>query len=727
MPTNKNNLSVSQTLGTNSRSMAPKYNLAQPAYAHVSDHNTERRTFDLFKILSTLFHRKWTVLLVTLFFSMLALLISFLMEPAYKASATLEIARNPYEVVEFGKVSTAGDENEFYYTQYGLLTSPVLASRVIKEMNLTAVQLSGGNSSNPDKILKNKTIEELFISFLTITPTPKSRLVTVSFENSDPRLASQITNTLIQNFIQANIEKKRGATSYTEEYLRSRVSEVKKKLEESELQLDDFASKNKIIKFDESQTVKLKVLVRLEGMLAEAEKEHIDAESNKQQVQGTGGNGIQTVMNSPIIQALKQQKVKLLADYQEMLQTFKPSYPLMIQLQNRIDKITQEISLEKNTIINDTEIFTSNSYDSSRKKVATLKDKVNKLKKELMITQNKTVEYDTIKREVFSYQDLYNALLKRLNEVTVAGNATVNNISIISKAIVPRKKIRPRGLLNLVAGILLGLFAGSLLALFLEVTRGRIRSESDLEQVANLPILGKIPKIKTGSGRVVSLLIHSKSHSPLVDAIRSLRTNLTHAVGQKPPGSILFTSPSEGGDKTSTAINLACAYVMMGKRVLLIDADLRNPSIGKRLLKKNNKIGLSSYLSGHSELSEIVTLSRVPRLSVIPAGSRPKNPVELLANKKMAELIKLGEQKFDLVIVDSPPVRDISDSIVLSKFVDMTLLTVKINKTHINEISLALSRLEKVSDNLFGIVATNTKLKYYRYGAPQWLPMLART
>jgi len=725
MSFNKKDISANQHSGANRTPMMQQHGLGQPTYTYVGGNNAERRTFDLFKILSTLFHRKWTVLLVTLFFSLLALFITLQMKPAYKASGTLEIARKSHEVVQFGKVSSTGEDNEFYHTQYGLLTNPALARRVIKELKLTAAQLSG-KKTNSSNLLKNKTIEELFLARLTVSPTPKSRLVTVSFENANPRLASQITNALLSNFIQSNIDKKRGVSSYTQEYLTNRVNEVKQKLEDSELQLDNFASKNKIIKFDESQTVKLKVLERLEGMLAEAEKERIDAESNRQQIQESGGKGIQNVMNNPVIQALKQQKVQLLADYQEMLQTFKPTYPLMVQLKNRLNQITREISQEKNAIINDTRIYASNSYEASRAKVNKLEGKVSRLKEELMVTQNKTVEYDTIKRKVFSYQDLYTTLLKRLNEVTVAGNATINNISIISKATVPRKKIKPRRLLNLVAGTLLGLFTGSLLALFLEVTRGRIRSESDLEQVANLPILGKIPKIKSRSGRVVSLLIHSKNHPPLAEAIRSFRTNLTHAVGQKPPNSILFTSPSEGEGKTSTAINLACAYVMMGKTVLLIDADMRNPSIDKRLLKSENKVGLSSYLSGHSNLAEITTLSRVPRLFVIPAGDRPKNPVELLASKKMADLIKLGEQKFDVVIVDSPPVRDISDSIVLSKFVDTTLLTVKINKTEINEMSHALSRLEKVSDNLLGVVATNTKQQYYRHGKPQRFPVLAK-
>jgi len=719
MSINKHKLPVGQHPVSNRVSMLKQNDLAQPvyAYSHANDFYEKERTFDFFKILSILFHRKWTVILITLLFSLIALFISFSIKPAFKASATLEIARNSFEVIGFGKVSSTGDDQEFYSTQYGLLTSPSLASRVIKDLRLTATQLSSSFTTS-DEILKKKTMEELFLSNLTISPVPQSRLVKISYENSNPKLASKIANSLAGNFILSNMVKKRETTSYTREYLSGSVSEARQKLEDSELLLDDYASTNKLIKFDEAQSVKLNALQKLEEMFAFAQRDLIDAKSNQRHALGSAGN--KDVMNNPTIQALKQQKVQLLADYQEMLQTFKPSYPLMQQLQKRINQVAREISLERNSIVSDTRTFANNSYEASKEKVNKLRDKVNQLKRELMLVQNKTVEYDNLKREVLSNQELYSTLLRRLNEVTVAGNVAVNNISLISKAAVPRKKIRPRGLLNLIAGTLLGLFTGSLVALFLEVTRGRIRSEDDLQQVANLPILGKIPKVKAMPRRDTSLLIHSKANSPLPEAIRSLRTNLTHAVGQQAPSSILFTSSTGNEGKTSTAINLACAYTLLGKTVLLVDADMRNPSVDKRLLKARRKIGLSSYLRGQSNLAKITETSKISsRLFVIPSGSAPKNPVELLASKKMAKLIELGQKRFDVVIIDSPPVRDMSDAIVLSKFVDATILSVQINKTCVNDLSRALSRLANMKGNLLGVVATDIKPSYSHYRSPQ--------
>ena len=722
-------------LSNNSQSVSPHYierrspvikeqAVTQSIYGHSKSTNENEPSFDLIKILSALLHRKWTVIFTTVAFSLFALIISFLIKPAFKATTMIEISRNSYKVIEFEKMTSNVEDKEFYNTQYGLLTSPNLASRVIRDLNLNAAQLDFSVPSESENILKQKTIEEVFLSYLTITPVLKSRLVKISYENSDPDLASKVVNSLANNFIQSNMEKKRGTNSYTREYLEGSVKKAKQKLEDSELLLDDYASTNNIIQFDETQTVKLKTLQRLEEMLSVAERDLVDDKNSHQH--SLGSTGIENVMNNPTIQSLNQQKSQLFSDYQEMLQTFKPNYPAMRRLQERIKQITQEVSLEKNSTLRNTRALTNNKYEASKEKVNELRRKVIGLRGELMKIQNQTLVYNNLKREASSNKELYSALLKRLNEVTVAENVAVNNISIINKAVPPRKKVRPRRLLNVMAGTFLGLFIGSLLALFRELTHGLIRNEGDLEQVAKLPILGKIPKIKSRPGIDSSLLIHNKAHSLLPEAISSFRTNLAYSKGQQPPRSILFTSATSGEGKTSTAINLACAYILLGKKVLLIDADMRTPSIEKRLLKGRRRKGLSNYLLGKSNLSEVIAISKISKkLIIIPSGSIPKKPVELLASKKMAELIALGQQRFDLVIIDSAPVGQISDSIILSTFVDATIHSVKINKTRIRDLSLALDRLVNTNGNLLGVVATDVKPIQSSHRRPQqFFPVL---
>ncbi len=720
MALNKYDQSVNPRYFERKVPIVKEQNIAQPIYGYVNQSTEKEPSFDLSKILSALIHRKWIIIFTTLIFSLIALIISFQIKPAFKATTMLEISRNSYKVIEFERMTSNAEDKEFYSTQYGLLTNPTLASRVIKELNLNAAQLDFIDPKKSKDVLKEKTIEEVFLSNLSISPVLESRLVKISYENSDPVLASRIANSLAQNFIESNMEKKRGANSYTRDYLESSVKKAKQKLEDSELLLDDYASTNNIIKFDESQSVKLRTLQKLEEMSSIAERDLIDDENN--QLLSMGSSGIQNVMNNPTIQVLNQQKSQLFSDYQEMLQTFKPSYPAMRRLQERIKQITQEITREKNNTLRDTRALASNRYQASKEKVDKLKTRANQLKNELMVAQNQALNYNNLKREASSNRDLYNALLKRLNEVTVAENVAVNNISIINKAAVPRKKIRPRRLLNMMGGTFLGLFIGSLLALYREITHGLVRNENELEKFANLPVLGKIPKIKKRSGIDTSLLIYNKAHSLLPEAISSFRTNLAYSKEQQSPRSILFTSSTSDEGKTSTAINLACAYILLGKKVLLIDADMRNPSIEKRLLKGRRRKGLSNYLLGKSNLADIVQISKISnRLVIIPSGSIPKKPVELIASKKMADLIELGQQRFDVVIVDSPPVRDISDSIILSTFVDATIHSVQINKTRINDLSLALNRLVITNGNLLGVVATDVKPTYSPRRRPQQL------
>ena len=723
MSTNKPQFPMKPSNGSSEGLAIQRNNSLSLPYSTLgSESYSNKRSYDLSLIFSILYHRKWTVLLTTLLFSLLALLISFLIKPAYKANATIEISRYSLDAISFDdlpNVNFDGDK-EFYKTQYGLLRSTRLAKNVIKLLNLTEHQLTGEESEEGSQ--KTINLEALFLSKLFVTPIEGSRLVTVSFENHDPYLSYLITNTFIAEFIKSNIEKKRGTSSFTRDFLTDRVREVQEKLESAESQLDNYASKNNIIKYDEKETVKLIALQKMEEMLAVAEKENIDANSVRQQAQGKGANV--NVMNNPVIQTLKQEKIKLQADYQEMLQTFKPSYPLMLDLQKRITKINQEISYETKTILRNNIDYINTNFDASNVKVNNLRGKVQSLKDQLMLVQSKSLDYNKIKREVSSYQTLYTTLLKRLNEVTVAGNAAVNNISIVNDAIVPVKKIRPRRSFNLVIGTLLGFILGTLLAFYRELTHARIRNESEIEQIAELPILGRIPKIKPQSGKDTSLLLYSKSASPLVEAVRSLRTNLIHAVGQNPPQTILLTSPTEGEGKTTTAINLACAYVLMGKRVLLIDADLRKPTVSKRIFKKPSKIGLSNYLAGHTEPKEIIRKSHIANLFVISSGHLPSNPVELLASGKMEALIKFGQEEFDFIIIDSAPIRNLSDSIILSRFVDATLLTVQINKTLISEMVHALNSLENVQGNLLGVVATHTQQKHTHYTSTSKRQML---
>ncbi len=675
--------------------------------------STNTASFDLFKILSTLLHRKWTVIGITLLFAALALLISFIIKPVYRASATVEIARKPYQVVEFGTVVRADEDNEFYSTQYGLLKSPTLAGKVIKKLKLTATQLNTTRTKDPKKILKKKTIEELFLSHLMITPIPQSRLVNISFENNDPKLATKITNTLVESYILSNMEKKRSATSYTRDYLEKRVHEAKRKLETSELKLNDYASQNNIIKFDEDQKVKLAALKKLEEMLAEADGRRVEAQSSNQQAQSSPDVLAEAFRSSSVLQTLRLSKAQLEAEYQEKLQTFKPSYPGMLQLKKRINQLTSDIAAEKKILVRQTRTSAGNRYKTSTREVKKLTQKITNLQNELMQIQNKTVEFNNIKREVSSNQHLYNTLLKRLNEVTVASDAAVNNISVISQAYIPKKKIKPKRALNLAAGTLLGLFTGSLLALFLELTRGKIRNENDIKQLSHLPLLGSIPTIKSTSKKGTLLFTN---RSALTEAFRTLRTNLTYAVGNNPPESILITSSAENEGKSTTALNLATAYARMGKNVLLIDGDMRKPSIGEEYFHAKNKLGLTDYLKNKASLIDITKSTDMPRLYIIPVGSIPSNPVELLATNRMARLVSLSEKKFDMVIIDSPPVLDISDSIILSSMVDATILVVKMNNSLISDVAHSLERLQHNYSSLLGVIATHTKAKYRDYG-----------
>ena len=687
--------------------------LQQDAPSQLGSHkgyiNHYERIYNLPQLLSIILHRKWTIILTTLLILTLVSFFTFLATPVYRASSTIEISRNSLDAISFNDTqSLRFDDKEFYKTQHGLLRNPTLVKKVMRKLNPKEISMLGANSDNG---VNKRKLEKAFLSKITISPLTGSSLVAISYDNTDPQLATKITNSYVAEFIKLNVEKKQSKSSYTREILIDKVSEVERKLENSESLLDQYAASNNIIKYDESETVKLFALKQLEEMLTIAEKESIENKGHQKHAQGRSSSV--KVMNDPVIQELKKQKVKLLADYKEMQQTFKPTYPLMLNLQKRIQKVTQEINREKKALLTSNINFANKNLEVSNEKVLTLKNKVEKLKADLMNAQGKSLEYNKIKRKVSTYQALYGTLLKRLNEVTVEGNAVVNNISIVNIADIPLAPVYPKKKLNIVLGSLLGLILGLLLAFLMERRNSHIYSESEVSQISTLPILGKIPRVKPEKGKDTSLLLYSKKSSPLVEALRTLRTNLMYSdfTGARPPRSILITSPSEREGKTSTSINLACAYILAGKKALIIDSNLRKPAISKRIFKQENKLGLSDYLLENANFQEIIRHSHIPRLSIIPSGHLPANPVELLSHERMQQLITFGQQEFDLVIIDGCPIDELSDSIIVSRLVDATLLTIQLGNTNINNMTNALHRLASVQSNLLGLIVTNATPK----------------
>lgn len=711
-----------------------------PSYDSQKDED-EINLRELWQILN---RRKGTIISITLLIFTLVSLQSFLTTPTYRSSVSIQVnPENSGQVLQYdvaAKQSNPYLTKDFYQTQYELLRSKSLARDVIDELDLESylkgdvlekafweeesmedttnkedlfpAQLLNSFLSTLNEKFNNKEytsklgdlpLEVLFLSNLTVEPVKSSRLVTVHYDSIDPQLSTLIANTLAEKYIDMNLNKRVEAATYAEKFLKEQLLQAKSKLQESEENLVKYAKEKDIINTDEKQNLDSQTIVALNQALTEAEKDRIEIESNYEQLKSK--ESITRLQENVVIQTLKETRAKLQSEYQEKLGIYKPAYPTMIQLKQRIDEINsqikEEIESENNALKAD--------YLAAKQKENEIKNKLEQQKQRFLSFKDKSIQYNTLSREVETNRELYEGLLQRLKEVGVAGSIGSNNITIVDRASVPFSKHKPNTNLNMILGLILGLFAGVITALLLEFINNTIKSSSDIESLLKTSTLGIIPiekKIKQKP-----LFVFNEPQSALAEAFRSLRTNLQFSTSSGIPKSLQITSsmPSEG--KSSSTCNLGVILSNSGKSVLIIDCDLRKPSLHKNF-RIDNSTGLSNFLTNQTDFEDIIKDTVVDNLHIITSGPIPPTPVELLSSENMDLLIEQAHKKFDIVLLDSPPVIGLSDALVLSQHVEATLFVVAYNQTKKDNISSSFKRLQQTGSNIIGSLFTKVKSSY---------------
>lgn len=509
-----------------------------------------------------------------------------------------------------------------------------------------------------------------------------------------------------------------------------------------------------------------------------------------------------SVYKSPAVQSLNGELQRLQAEYQEQLQIYKPAYPSMVQLKQRINEVNTQLKKEINTqqatntnnlkqrinelqlqINQESQVIGSATQNSLREQInrlqnqiedeintvasatlANLGQRIKELKKQikqerssitrtidnsleadvlsakqreftlkkefaeqkenLLNLEDKSLGYKELKREVEARRKTYEDLLKSSEDVSIASKIGSNNISVVDKALTPYNKHKPNTKLNLALGAVLGLFLGTVIAFLLEFIDDRVKTENDLDRILGLPILGMSPLVRNKTPEEQSLLSLNKPSSATAEAFRSLRTNLMFSTASGVPKTLLITSSMPSEAKSSTCSNLATAFSQAKNNILLVDADLRKPTMHKRLGLDNSR-GLSTFLTQQAELEEVIQPTPIEHVSAIPAGTIPPNPSELLFSERLNNILSLAPDRFDMIIIDSPPVMGLADSLVLANRVNATILVVAHAQSKKRAIADSFQRLQRAQANVIGTVFTKVKTGasygysydyYYAYG-----------
>lgn len=661
---------------------------------------------------------------------MIGILFTLLTTPYYTATSRIEINRSQDKVtnVEGLQQEDTGQNLEFYQTQYALLESRSLAERVARAQNLATrdsffeafgIDPEGSSlltaKANPNSAAERnrrlKLATDILIEHISISPIRGSSLVDVSFESPSIKLSADLANSWVTEFVASNLDRRFDSSADARKFLNERLELLRQKLEESERQLVLYADRKQIVTLSSTtgadgrtvggQTLATANLESLNAELAQATAQRIAAESEAKQRSGNKDS-----LSYLAINGIRQQRAKVAAEYAKILVQFEPEYPEAKALESEIAALDSAIAQEEARIRSGNQA----SYREAVAREKQLREKVNQLKNLFSSERRASIQYGIYQREVDTNRQLYDGLLQRFKEIGVAGVGS-NNISIVDRARLPDKPSSPLLILNLLLATFAGLIFAGLYVFVSEQIDQTVKDQSDIRSSLGIAGLGSIPDLEKDD-----ILENLKDKKSLAwEAYLSISTSLSFLTDHGVPRSFLMTSTRPNEGKSTSAISLATVLASTGRKVLLVDADMRNPSL-HILLQEKNDAGLSTYLSGQDELDDLIQISDEYRFHVMKAGPIPPNAAELLSSDRVAKLITRLNDEFDHIIVDAPPVLGLADIPLLANTVEGVVYTIEANGPKLKAIEEALERVNTSRAKIFGAIVTKVVKQHSGYG-----------
>jgi polysaccharide biosynthesis transport protein len=700
-----------------------------------------------------LIKRKWVVLSCLLTIFSVVAIASLKMTPVYEASGTIAINK-PDTSLSFQNSATVSldyfDPTELE-TEVKILQSDLLALQVIRELNLDKRPEFGGRSAPassldlaPDPLqvdpAKASAMLGGFKGSLKVDLSPNSRIIEVHYRSADPTMAANVVNTLMQTYVENNFKARFESTMQASDWLQKQLVDMQMKVETSQEKLVRYQKEHEILGIDEKQNIITAKLDELNKELTQAESERMDKEAFYRLAQsgdpdaiassagGVEGAGSATPSASPVLDSLRNKQVDLKIQIADLNTQFGPSYPKLAQLNNELKEVDTQIQAEMKKIVSKVR----GQYMTALQRENMLHDALERQKQEANKLNESAIEYNLLKRDAETYRQLYEGLLEKLKEAGVSAGLKANNFHIIDTARPPSAPIEPNIPRNLLFSVLLGSATGVGLAFLLEGLDNTIRTTEQAQMISGLASLGMIPLgsktaregpspkrlVIASSKEAVELVTQVRPQSQMAESYRALRTSLLLSSLGSPPKVIMVTSalPQEG--KTTTSINCAVVLAQKGVRVLLIDADLRRPSIHKTL-GMGPRSGLSNVLTGSITLEQAVTRTAVlPNLYILPAGTPPPNPAELLASTNMRDVLAQLREQYDHIVLDTPPSLSVTDAVVLSPRADAVVLVIRSGQTTKQALRRARDILAQVNAKVIGVLLNAVDLSspdYYYY------------
>lgn len=672
--------------------------------------------------ISIILKRKWWIISVVAAALVIVTYYNMTRIPIYCGTATLQIIQdNPSALVTSERSkdieSALLSVDRFYETQYKLLNSRAVAYRIIDTMNLMKhpqyQSLPEGAPQSSQEI--QRSIADSFIGQLEITPVKNSYLVDISFKSADKDLAMQVPNAICREYLKFCMETRSQSYSLIREWLEIQLLQLAGKVETSEQKLLDYGRKEDFMGLEGDDNVIVKKYVELNKVLTTAQADRMNKESQYRQLKEKGVDA-PLITGNPLIMDLRKEAIATEAKISSLAKTYGSNHPLMqgdkAKLGELRARLNSEVQRTLNTVKADYEIafrtenLLQEAFESQKNRVSKLQDGL--------------VKYNILKRDKATSQQLYEALLARMKEASVASTMVASNAAIIDAAELPLFPFFPNKTKNLAVALFIGLAGGLGLAFLVEHLDSSIKTVSELEKVYRIPSLGLIPfsaqmPPAINENMEVELDIIHQPKSMISEAIHHLQASLMLSMSGRPPQIIMVCSANPVEGKSSIATNLAASLAVRDNKVLLMDIDLRKPTLS-RSFQVPHQPGLSNFLSGGAPLAEIIHETQIPNLFLMPAGTIPPNPIPLLASQNFADLLKDLSREFQNIIIDTPPVVGFADARMISPLVDGTLVVFKHHTTSREAGKLAVQLLTKANARILGGVLNMVQRGKMGYG-----------
>lgn len=698
----------------------------------------EPGVLDYWRILAK---RKFLVLTTFGVILFLAALTTFRETKLYTAVSRVAVYRESPQVLDFKDGTAPIDSDDWDYTvaietQVRIMESDSLALQVAKDLGwdkmfAPAASTQGAVPETTPPLTPEQEAQLIGMvrGGLQIQSVPNTRMIELRYSNPDPQAAAKVLNTFMQEYIQQSIRAKYESTIQATEWLNKQLADLRLKVEVSQQKLVEYEKQNDILGLDEKQNIITAKLNDLNKALTEATAERIQRQATFKLTGDTSAELLAQADPSSLIEQLRSRETELKTQYAQLSTQFGPAYPKVVEVANELQQVQASIQQETKRMAGRLE----SQYRSSAQREQMLQAALDRQKQEANKLNERAIQYSLLKRDLDTNQQLYDNLLQRMKEASVSAALKSSNIRIADMARVPTSPSSP----NVPRDLLLGFFgaavAAIILGLLVEMLDATVRTPEQVQLVSALPSLGIVPLGRNASRHLLGtapdderrfeVIAHSHPRSEIAESYRALRTSILLSSLGAPPKVILVTSalPQEG--KTTTSVNCAIVLAQQGGRVLLVDADLRRPSVHESLGIATDA-GLSTLLAGQSRAEDVIVRSpQLPSLHVLPAGPPPPQPAELLSSELMEQLLDGWRQQFDHVVIDTPPALSVTDAVALSVMADSVVLVIRSGSTRREALRRARDLLLRVNAKVTGVVVNAVDLRapdlhhYYYSGA----------